>query len=103
MAEAYGLWQGLKQLEARGIEEAIMFGDSRIIIQAINGENQGHRLRLVRMIEIMISLSKIFMHLEFSDILRKLNDKADLAANKAIALHQNELCVNLLPYNVIPP
>ena len=28
MAEAYGLWQGLKQLEARGIEEAIVLGDS---------------------------------------------------------------------------
>ena len=29
MAEACGLWQGLKQLKARGIEEAIVFSDSR--------------------------------------------------------------------------
>ena len=28
MAKAYGLWQGLKQLEDRRIEEAIVFGDS---------------------------------------------------------------------------
>ena len=28
MAEAYGLWQGLKQLEAKGIYEAIVFGYS---------------------------------------------------------------------------
>ena len=30
MAEAYGLWQGIKQLEKKGVEEAIVFGDSRI-------------------------------------------------------------------------
>ena len=28
MAEAYGLWRGLKQLEAMGVEEAIVIGDS---------------------------------------------------------------------------
>ena len=38
MVEAYGLWQGLKQLKARVIEEAIVFGDSRLIIQAMNGK-----------------------------------------------------------------
>ena len=36
MAETYGLWQGLKQLKARGIEESIIFGDSHLIIQAMN-------------------------------------------------------------------
>ena len=59
MVEAYGLWQGLKQLEARGIEEAIVFGDSRIIIQAMNGKKKGHRLRLAIMIEIILSLKDI--------------------------------------------
>ena len=28
MAKAYGLWQGIKQLKAKGIEEASVFGDS---------------------------------------------------------------------------
>jgi len=28
MAEAYGLWQGIKPLEKKGVEEAIVFGDS---------------------------------------------------------------------------
>ena len=40
MAEAYGLWQGIKQLKDKGVEEAIVFGYSRLIIQAINGASQ---------------------------------------------------------------
>ena len=90
-------------MKVRGIEEAIVFGDSRIIIQAMNGKKQGHSLKLARMIEIIISLSKTFKHLEFYHILHELNDKVDLAANKAITLRQNELYVNILPYNMIPP
>ena len=37
MAEAYRLWQGLKQLQGKGVEEVLVFGDSRVIIQALNG------------------------------------------------------------------
>ena len=37
MAKAYGLWQGIKQLKEKGVEEAIVFGDSRLIIQEMNG------------------------------------------------------------------
>ena len=28
MAEAYGLWQGLKQLQKKGVDEVMVFGDS---------------------------------------------------------------------------
>ena len=51
MAEVYGLWQRLERLKARGIEEAIVLGDSRIIIQAMVGKNQCQDLRLSRLIE----------------------------------------------------
>ena len=37
MAKAYGMWQGIKQLKVKGIEKAIVFGDSRLLIQALNG------------------------------------------------------------------
>ena len=36
MVEAYGMWKGIKQLKEKGVEEAIVFGDSQIIIQAMN-------------------------------------------------------------------
>ena len=38
MDVAYGLWQGLKQLKDKGVDEVMVFGDSRIIIQATNGQ-----------------------------------------------------------------
>ena len=37
MAEAYELWQGIKQLEEKGVEEAIVLGDSCLIIHMMNG------------------------------------------------------------------
>ena len=60
MAEAYGLRQGLKQLEAMGVEEAIVLGDSRIIIQAMNGTTQCQKLRLSRLIKTILSISRYF-------------------------------------------
>ena len=41
MAEAYGLWQGLKQLQKKGVDVVMVFGDSRVIIQALNGGRRG--------------------------------------------------------------
>ena len=37
MAGVYGLWQGIKQLKEKGVEEAMVFGDSHLIIQGMNG------------------------------------------------------------------
>ena len=50
MVEAYGLWQGLKQLKEKGVDEVMVFGDSRLIIQAMNGQNHCKNVRLVRLI-----------------------------------------------------
>ena len=60
MAEVYGLWQGIKQLKDKGVEEAIVFGDSRLIIQALNGASQTQNMRLDRMIKRVKSLIKSF-------------------------------------------
>ena len=46
MVEAYGLWQGIKQLKEKGVEEAMVFGDSHLIIQAMNRASQCRSLRL---------------------------------------------------------
>ena len=103
MAEAYGLWQGIKQLKEKGVEEAIVFGDSRLIIQALNGASQSQNLRLARIIKRIKSLSKTFWHLEFLHILRELNDLADQAANKSMVLSKNEISINLLLSSALPP
>ena len=95
MAEVYGLWQGIKQLKDKGVEEDIVFGDSRLIIQALNGASQSRNMRLDRMIRRAKSLTKSFRKVEFFHILRELNDLVDKAANKAMGLSKNELSVNL--------
>ena len=103
MAEAYGLWQGLKQLENLGVKEAIVIGDSRLIIQAMNGKIQRTNSRLSVLIKRIQSISRTFRHLEFFHILREVNAKADQATNKAINLQINELYVNHHSFKDIPP
>ena len=103
MAEAYRLWQGLKQLEAKGVDEAIVFGDFRLIIQAMNGASHCQNLRVARLFKRYLFISKYFRCLEFFHILRELNSKAGQAANKVIILSRNELSVNLHLYSILPP
>ena len=63
MAEAYVLWQGIKQLKEKGVEEVIIFGDSHLIIRAMNGASQSQNLRLVRLINKIKPVSKAFPRL----------------------------------------
>ena len=67
------------------------------------GKNQCQDIILSRLIERILSISRTFQHIEFFHILCEMNEKVDLAANKAIRLRNNELYVNLHPYIAIPP
>ena len=103
MVEAYGLWQGLKQLKKKGVDEVMVFGDSKLIIHALNGGSQGKNERIARLINRIRSKAKMFRRLIFFHILRELNAMADLAANKSIAVGHNELIVNSVVSIDIPP
>ena len=103
MVEAYGLWQGLKQLENLGIDEAIVIGDSRLIIQEMNGTSNSKSLRLSRLIARIQSISRSSRHLEFVHVLRELNFKAYQATNKVTTIQINELYVNNHVFPVLPP
>ena len=103
MAEAYGIWQGLKQLKKKEVEEVLVFGDSRFIIQALNEGRKGKNEQTTRLIRRIRSLSKLFRKINFFHILREINEEADLAANKSIAVGLNELIVNLDVSIEIPP
>ena len=94
MAEAYELWQGLKLLKKKVVEEVLVFGDSRFIIQALNGGRKGKNEQTTRLIRRIRTLSKMFKKIHFFHILRELNEEADLVANKSIAVGPNELIVN---------
>ena len=103
MAEAYGLWQGLKQLQKKGVEEVMVFGDSRVIIQALNGGRRGKNGIIARLINRIRSKVKAFKKIIFYHILRGLNVLADLAANSSIAAGLHDLNVNSDVSVDIPP
>ena len=69
MAEAYGLWQGLKQLKDKGFDESMVFGDSCLIIQAMNGASHSQSLKLDRMIKRIKFVSNTFHIIEYFHIL----------------------------------
>ena len=103
MAEAYGLWQGLKQLKNKGVEEVMVFGDSRLIIQELNGGSRSKKERIARLIRRIRYKANLFRKIKFFHILRNLNVLADSAANKSIAIGLNELNVNSIVSIDIPP
>ena len=103
MGEAYGLLQGLKQLKEKGVDEVMVFGDSMLIIQALNGGRRGKNERTARLIQRIRSKAKMFWKVKFFYILRELNVLADLAANKSIVVGLNELIVNSIVSIDIPP
>ena len=87
MVEVYGLWQGIKQLKEKGVEGAIVLGDSRLTIQVLNGASQSRNMRLDRIIRRVKSLTKSFRKVYFFHILRELNDLVD----KSMVLSKNEI------------
>ena len=103
MAEAYGLWQGLKQLQGKEVEEVLVFGDSRVIIQALNGCRSGKKGRIARLINRIRSKVKKFKKIKFYHILRGLNALADQAANNSIEAGLHDLIVNSIVTVDLPP
>ena len=103
MAEAYGLWQGIKQLQKEGVEEVMVFGDSRLVIQAMNGGRRGKNEGTARLINRIRSKARLFRKVTFYHILRELNVLADKATNKSILIGKNDLVVNSRISFEIPP
>ena len=81
----------------------MVFGDSRLIIQALNGGRRGKNERTTRLINRIRSKAKMFRKVNFFHILRELNDLADIAANKSIAVGLSQLMVNSVVSIEIPP
>ena len=103
MAEAYGLWQGLKQVQNLGEDEVVVIGDSRLIIQALIRGRRGKNERLEGLLKRIRYKAKRFKKIEFFHVLRELNKSADEAANKFIDLRCYELMVNSNISLEIPP
>jgi ribonuclease HI len=103
MAEAHALWKGLVQMKSQGITKAMVFGDSRLLIQAMITTPKSSNLKLTNLVKRIHLLSHSFQKIEFFHILRSLNSEADREANKETLLNKGDLLVNNEVQNVLLP
>ena len=88
------LWQGLQQDKEQGIQELIIVGDSRLIVRAINCQTQTQSAKLNNLLSKIRLLLTSFNSYQIFHVLRKLNAKADVEANKGVLLVPGSLTLN---------
>lgn len=93
-AEALALWQGLTQAIKRNIPSLVVFGDSRIIIQAMLRPKNPHQIQLASVIRKIRLLLPKFIKISFYHILRNLNSLADHEANLGVLCSRRSLVIN---------
>lgn len=92
--EALALWQGLKLAIKRKLQTLSVFGDSTLIIQALNLNSTPSQIQLASIFEkIKLTLPQ-FRKIPFFHILRQLNSQADLEANRGAIRCRRSLLVN---------
>jgi ribonuclease HI len=94
IAEALALWQGLSQALARNITDLNVFGDSRIVIQALISKNLPSHMRLRQILKKIKLLLTTFHSIQLFHILWELNGEADKEANKAALLRKGVLSID---------
>jgi ribonuclease HI len=93
-AEALALWQGLTQAINQNVQDLVIIGDSRLIIQALILRNTVKHAKLQHILEkVQLLLGRLRTYQLFH-VLRKLNASADAEANKGVLLSNGTLQVN---------
>jgi ribonuclease HI len=93
-AEALALWQGLVLARRKNLRSLVVFGDSRVILQAVISKknlSQVHLAYLLMKIKMLVSK---FQKIHFFHVLRGLNALADLEANNGMLLGRSILSVD---------
>ena len=94
IGEAMALWPGLHQAKKQGIQELVIVGDSRLIVRAIICQTQTQSAKLNNLLSKIRLLLTSFSSYEIFHVLRKLNEKADVEANKGVLLAPGSLILN---------
>ena len=76
------------------VHSLAVFGDSKIIIQALRTKKLPSNIFLIAIIKKILLLAAKFTAISFFHILRGLNAQADKEANKAAMMDMNTLKVN---------
>ena len=93
-AEFCGLWQGLRISHSKGLTKLVVFGDSRLLIQALIRKKLPSQLKLALIFQKIQLLIKRFVSIKFYHVLRGLNSLADGEANKGSLLSRGSLQID---------
>jgi ribonuclease HI len=93
-AKALALWQGLNQAISKQVNELVIIGDSKLIIQALILHNPVKQTKLQHILEKTHHLLKRFRAFQLFHILRNMNEKADKEANIGVTLSKGEIQIN---------
>jgi len=93
-AEALALWQGLKLAIQHNIQDLIVIGDSRIIIQAMVKKSHSHSIKLQSLLDKIRIITSKLKSCQFFHVLRDQNCNADQEANQGVHLNAGTLSVN---------
>jgi ribonuclease HI len=94
IVEALALWQGLSQAQIMNITDLNVFGDSRIIIQALSSKNLTSDTRLGQFLKKIKILMTTFQSIQLFHIRWELNGEVDKNANKITQLSKGVLSLD---------
>ena len=95
ITKALSLSQGLSQALAKNIIDLNVFGDSRIIIQALSSKILTSHMRLMQILKKIKLFMDNFQSIHLFHILRELNDEIDKEENKASLLRKGVLSLDV--------
>jgi ribonuclease HI len=93
-AEYYALWQGLRQALNLSIQTLSVFGDSKLVVQAMCTKKRPSSLQMNRIYQKIRILTGKFQTIRFFHVLRHLNKEADHEANLPSLLSRSTISVN---------
>ena len=92
--EFCGLLQGLKIALAKGITKMSVFGDSRLLIQAIIKKKRPSQINLAQIYQKIRLLRKKIQTISYFHVLRGLNALADRESNQGTLLGRGILLID---------
>jgi len=83
-AEYMGCIAGMKLALDKGITSLCVYGDSKLLVQQINGVWRVNSENIKPLYKQILSLIPNFRYIQFKHVRRKFNQRADQLANEAL-------------------
>ena len=93
-AEYLALWQGLTQAVQLNVQKITIFGDSKLVVEALNSKKTPKDITLAHTYKKVLLLLSQFRKYKIYHVLRILNRLADVEANRGTLLSKTQLTVN---------